>query len=77
MSERRGQPMWPEELLLKLESPTPGIAHPIWLPTRLGGNVYLSLRAFLFGEAAPAAAECAEPAWRAWLDERLSVLQAY
>ena len=72
--EWAGQPMWPEEVLLKLEAPAPGIVHLVAHP--MGGNVYLSLRAFLFGEAAPAAAERAEPAWRAWLDERFSVLHA-
>ena len=66
--EWAGQPAWPEELLVRLESPAAGIAHFASHP--MGGQVYLSLRFFFFGDDATAAATQSEPAWQAWVGER-------
>ena len=63
-----GQPAWPEELLLRLEEPAPGIAH--FSAHAMGGQVYLVSRLFLFGEDAAATAAGAEPVWQGWLQER-------
>jgi uncharacterized protein YndB with AHSA1/START domain len=68
--EWAGQSAWPEELLLRLDEPAPGIAHLV--PHPMGGQVYLTLRFYLYGAAAPAAAARAEPAWQAWLDRRFA-----
>lgn len=68
--EWAGQPAWPEELLIRLDEPAPGIAHLV--PHAMGGQVYLTMRLYLFGENAPAAAAQAEAAWQAWLAERFA-----
>lgn len=63
--EWAGQPAWPEELLLRLDEPAPGIAHLVSHPM---GQVYLTLRLYLFGDNASAAASDAQAAWQAWMD---------
>jgi uncharacterized protein YndB with AHSA1/START domain len=68
--EWAGQPAWPEELLLRLDEPAPGIAHLVAHPM---DQVYLTIRVDLFGERAPAAAERAESAWRSWIEQRFPV----
>lgn len=65
--EWAGQKEWPEELLIRLDEPAPGIAHLFPMP--MGGQVYLSLRFYLFGDQVPAALARAEPAWSAWLQK--------
>ena len=65
--ERVGQNDHPEELLVRLDEPAPGIAHLFAMP--MGGQVYLSIRMFLYGDGASAAAARAEPVWQAWLAE--------
>lgn len=60
-----GQPAWPEELLLRLDEPAPGIVHFGTHP--MGGQIYLSVRVFLYGEGAAEAAARAEAAWQAWM----------
>jgi uncharacterized protein YndB with AHSA1/START domain len=72
--EWAGQPGWPEELLLRLDAPAPGIAHLV--PHPMGGQVYLTMRLYLFGEGAPAAAAEAQGAWQAWLDARFAPVAA-
>ena len=62
-----GQPAWPEEMLVRLDAPAPGIAHLV--PHPMGGQVYLTIRLFLFG-GDPAGIERAEHQWRTWLGER-------
>ncbi|HLH24728.1 MAG TPA: SRPBCC domain-containing protein [Chloroflexota bacterium] len=69
--ERRGPPEYPE-LLLRLDQPAAGIAHLFALP--MGGQVYLPLRVFLYGDQAPAAAVRAEPLWQAWMAERFPLV---
>lgn len=68
--EWAGQPAWPEDLLLRLDTPAPGIAHLI--PYPMGGQIYLTMRVFLYGEDAATAAPSAEAAWQAWLSERFA-----
>lgn len=53
------------ELLLRLDAPAPGIAHLFALP--MGGQVYLPIRLYLFGDQPAAAATREEPAWQAWM----------
>ncbi|WP_437877876.1 SRPBCC family protein [Sorangium sp. So ce513] len=55
-------------LLLRLDEPTPGIAHLFALP--MAGQVFLPVRVYLYGEGAKAAAARDEPAWQAWMAER-------
>jgi uncharacterized protein YndB with AHSA1/START domain len=68
--ESVGVPEWPE-LLLRLDQPAPGVAHLV--PHAMGGQVYLTIRLYLYGEQAPAAVERAEAAWHAWIDEHFAV----
>jgi uncharacterized protein YndB with AHSA1/START domain len=68
--EWAGQPAWPEDLLIRLDEPAPGIAHLV--PHPMGGQVYLTMRLYLYGENAPAAAAEAEAAWQAWLAGRFA-----
>jgi uncharacterized protein YndB with AHSA1/START domain len=65
-----GQPAWPEDLLIRLDTPAPGIAHLV--PHAMGGQVYLTMRLYLFGPGADHAAAEAEAAWQAWLAERFA-----
>ena len=66
--EWAGQPEWPEELLLRLDEPAPGIAHLV--PHPMGGQVYVTIRFYLYGDQAPAAVTRAEPEWRTWMNAR-------
>jgi uncharacterized protein YndB with AHSA1/START domain len=63
--ERVGEEAYPEELLLRLNEPAPGIAHLFAMP--MGAQVLLSIRFFLYGKQASAVAAEAEPAWQAWV----------
>jgi uncharacterized protein YndB with AHSA1/START domain len=62
--ERVGPEEHPE-LLIRLDEPAPGLAHLFALP--MGGELYVPIRVFLYGERAAATAARAEPAWSAWL----------
>jgi uncharacterized protein YndB with AHSA1/START domain len=64
--ESVGPPDYPE-LLVRLDTPAPGLAHLFAMP--MGGQVFLSLRFFLYGPDASAAAATAEATWQAWLNE--------
>lgn len=62
------------ELVLRTYEPAPGIveAHAhTW-----GDRVHLMLRAYLYGDAARAAAARTEAAWREWMGRRAEVLDA-
>src|SRR5262249_21111317 len=59
------------ELLLRLDEPAPALAHLFAPP--MGGQVYLPIRLFLYGDRAPAAVARAEPLWQAWVGEHLPV----
>jgi uncharacterized protein YndB with AHSA1/START domain len=58
-----------EELLLRLEEPTSGVAH--FLPVTMGKQVCLSVRLYLYGSQGRAVAEREAPAWQAWIDALL------
>ena len=64
--EQAGPPEYPE-LLLRLEEPAPGLAHLFAMP--MGGQVCLSVRLFLYGDRAAAAAVREEPVWQQWMQE--------
>ena len=68
--ERVGPPEHPGQLL-RLDEPAPGLAHLFALP--MGGIVYLSIRFFLFGADAPAAAAHTESVWQPWLNQHFPV----
>jgi uncharacterized protein YndB with AHSA1/START domain len=68
MVEWAGQPEWPEELLIRLEEPAPGLAHLV--PHPMGGQIIFTIRFYLYGDNAEAAVARAEPAWQAWVNER-------
>ncbi len=58
-----------QELLLRLEEPANGAAHLFALP--MGDQVYLSVRYYLYGAGASAAAAQNEPVWRSWMKENV------
>jgi uncharacterized protein YndB with AHSA1/START domain len=66
--EGMGKGDYPEELLLRLDEPAPGIAHLFAMP--MGGQVFLSVRLYLYGDRAAAVVARDEPVWQAWLQER-------
>jgi uncharacterized protein YndB with AHSA1/START domain len=55
-----------EELFLRLEEPTSGVAH--FLPIAMGGQVCLSVRLYLYGAQARAIAAREAPVWQAWIN---------
>ncbi len=65
-----GKGEYPEEILLRLDEPAPGIGHFFAMP--MGGQVYLSVRFYLYGDQAAAAVARAEPLWQAWMNERFA-----
>lgn len=65
--ERVGEDQYPEELLLRLDEPAPGIAHLFAMD--MGGQVYLSIRLYLYGNQASAVVARDEPLWRAWMNK--------
>lgn len=67
--ERIGRAPNPEELLLRVGDPTPGLAH--WFALRMGDRTHVSLRFYLYGVAAKATAARAEPEWQAGLERLL------
>jgi uncharacterized protein YndB with AHSA1/START domain len=65
--ERVGEEAYPEELLLLLDQPAPGVAHLFAMP--MGPQVVLSARFYLYGERASAVATEVEPLWQAWVNK--------
>ena len=59
----------PEELFLRLEEPTSGVAH--FFPVVMGGQVCLSVRLYLYGAQARAVAAREAPVWQAWINRLL------
>jgi uncharacterized protein YndB with AHSA1/START domain len=55
------------ELLLRLEEPTSGVAH--LSPMAMGGQVFLSVRLYLYGAQARAVAARETPVWQAWINK--------
>jgi uncharacterized protein YndB with AHSA1/START domain len=70
--ERVGAPEYPEELLIRLAEPAPGLAHLFALP--MGGQVFLLMRIYLYGDQAPTAVAQAEPLWQAWMSAHFPVV---
>ena len=66
--EHVGPPEHPEERLVRIEQPAPGLMHLFALP--MMGQILLPVRFFLYGDGAPAAVAGAEPVWQAWTAER-------
>lgn len=54
-----------EDLLVRLDAPAPGIAHLFAM--KMGEQVVLSIRLYLYGEDAAETARREEPLWQAWL----------
>jgi uncharacterized protein YndB with AHSA1/START domain len=52
--------------LVRLDQPTPGIAHVFAHP--MGGPVFVILRLYLYGDRAPEIALRDEPLWQAWFN---------
>ena len=59
------------EVLLRLEQPTPGVAHLFAL--NMGDDTYLSVRLYLYSEEAAATAQREQPVWETWMKDRLTV----
>lgn len=55
-----------EELFIRLDEPTSGVAH--LLPIAMGGQVCLSVRLYLYGAQARAVAASEGPVWQAWIN---------
>jgi uncharacterized protein YndB with AHSA1/START domain len=55
------------ELTLRLDEPAPGTAHVSAMP--MGGQTYVYVCLYMYGDEGRAAAEREEPVWRAWLDK--------
>ncbi|RBP41499.1 uncharacterized protein YndB with AHSA1/START domain [Roseimicrobium gellanilyticum] len=60
-----GQEMWPEDLLVTLDRPAPGIAHVTAHP--MAGQVFLCVRMYLSGPGAKAVVQEAETTWQQWM----------
>jgi uncharacterized protein YndB with AHSA1/START domain len=65
--EKVGEDPYPEELLLRLDEPTPGLAHLFAID--MGGQVYVSIRLYLYGDQASAIVTRDEPLWSAWMNK--------
>jgi uncharacterized protein YndB with AHSA1/START domain len=53
------------ELTLRIEQPAPGTAHVSVMP--MGGQVYVYICLYLYGDAAATVATREEPVWQGWL----------
>ena len=65
--EVTGERGHPHQLLLRLDEPTPGIAHFFALP--MCGQIFVVIRLYLYGDRAHAAALRDEPKWQAWMKD--------
>ena len=63
-----------EELFIRLEAPTSGVAH--FLPIVMGGQVCLSVRLYLYGTEARAVVARETPAWEAWINGLLPAAES-
>ena len=66
--EHVGPAEHPEERLLRIEQPAPGLMHLFAMP--MMGQIFMPIRFFLYGDGAQEAVASAEPAWQAWVAER-------
>jgi uncharacterized protein YndB with AHSA1/START domain len=63
-----------DQLYLRLDAPTEGIAHLFAMPR--GAQVMLIIQVYLYGDGAAAAVARDEPVWQAWMKERFSLIGA-
>jgi uncharacterized protein YndB with AHSA1/START domain len=63
-----GQPTLTGDILIALDAPAPGIAH--LAAHEMGGQTFLWLRCYLYGDDAPQTVSPLEGKWLAWLQER-------
>jgi hypothetical protein len=68
IGEAIGAGKHPHALLLRLDEPAPGIA--FLNAHTMGGQVYLAISFYLYGDQAAAAVARDEQLWRAWMNER-------
>ena len=68
--ERVGEADHPEELLLRLDTPAPGIGH--FFAFEMGEQVLLSVRFYLYGDTASEVKTRDEPVWQAWMEKHLA-----
>ncbi len=68
--ERVGEAAHAEELLLRLDTPAPGIGHLFAM--EMGEQVLLSIRFYLYGDTASGVRTRDEPVWQAWIEKRFS-----
>ena len=68
--ERVGEADHPEELLIRLDKPAPGMGH--FFAMEMGEQVLLSLRFYLYGDTASEVATRDEPVWKAWMENQFS-----
>jgi uncharacterized protein YndB with AHSA1/START domain len=66
--EQTGEGRHAHQFLFRLDEPAAGIAHLFALT--ICGQVYLTIRIYLYGERASAAVEQEEPLWKKWIAER-------
>lgn len=66
-----GQPEWPEDYLLQLDLPAPGIAH--FVPHPMEGQIFVTLRFYFYGDQAAQTVAQVEPVWNSWLQEKYAV----
>lgn len=58
----------PENTLIRVDQPAPGIANLFAMP--MGEIVYLSVRFYLFGDKAPGVVAASEGSWQTWLNQK-------
>ncbi|WP_394830562.1 SRPBCC domain-containing protein [Pendulispora rubella] len=63
--EHVGEGAYPESLFVRLDAPAPGLAHLFAMA--MGGQVFLIVRLYLFGDKPAALVAREEPAWKAHL----------
>ncbi|MBI3968926.1 MAG: SRPBCC family protein [Chloroflexi bacterium] len=71
--EQVGPAEYPEDFLLRLDEPAPGLAHLFALP--MGGQVYLPIRFFYYGDQAHAVVASVERHWQVWLSSQVSPVE--
>jgi uncharacterized protein YndB with AHSA1/START domain len=69
--EQTGEGRHAHQFLFRLDTPAPGIAHLFALT--IGGQDYLTIRFYLYGEQASAAVEREEPLWKKWIGQHFPV----
>ncbi len=67
LARRLPRPRHPEELLVRVDEPAPGLAHFFAMP--MGDQVLLSIRFYLYGQQATAVATQVEADWQAWIGQ--------